>query len=483
MTSTENKEQLPVTSTQTNVNKRLLYDCDFAVMCFCSMPDIFLQCSYAIPAPTTDEQPFTYVNTKHITYCFVQDFVFIVLAEIYGPDIGAATVEDLHSYGITKIYSFGFASALNEKLQIGVNMYAESAICDEHVSKRYMDIKENEPIVPKEKNPSNFRSCRVWTMGALYRQRRELINKATRHHCSAVNMDTSSFYSACNKLNIMGYYFCTISDIYSAEELMHDPYDNSANTNLILDSQNTLINNIVIVSEMSDDISLYKDRMMRLLDETKLCKSHDIDHFDGVYYNAKLALLEEGHVKPYFKKAILLAALLHDIDDKKLFPLNTNNQNARIILYGFSNKFIELVLEMINLASFSENGNSTVEDERKLLPRHCVRLEALGKTGIQRCYDYTKTLCRPIIMPTTPRVTTMNELTKLVKKYEGPDDCFITHFYCKLLCLDMRHTKNKFLLTSFKHESKITFEFILAFFNRKSKSEDEFITHYLKTKK
>lgn len=177
-----------------------------------------------------------------------------------------------------------------------------------------------------------------------------------------------------------------------------------------------------------------------------------------------------------------------DIDDRKLFPLSKNNCNARSILHGFSKQFIELVIEMINLVSFSDNGNRTTkdggeEDERKLLPRYCDRLEALGKTGVQRCYEYTKTIKRPIIKPDTPRVKTMEELEKLVEEYKGPDDCFITHFYCKLLKIGKITIKNRYLAISFEHENKMMYRFILNFFNRTSKSDDEFIQDYINSRR
>jgi uncharacterized protein len=471
-----------LTPAQLNEGKTLLYPCDFAIICFRPLPTIFYRYNHDIYTEDTDDRPFTHVHSSHIMYCFVKDVTFIVLAEVYGAPVGAATLEDLHSYGINKVFAFGYAGSLTKEIEIGENVYAASAYPDEDVTKHYVDVKEGEHIIAKEKNILEVKECSVWTIGHFYRQTREQVEKALKLKCQIVNMDTSHFYSVCESLNIMGYYYCTISDTY-AEKWNNHLSKALSGDSLLLDIQNSLINGIIHY-ECNDNIDVYKYKMGILLLDVKLCRSHNVEHFYKVYNNAVMALKEENSNKVYFNKAILLAALLHDIDDPKLFPNSKNNINARTILHGFSDEYIELVIEMINLVSFSANGNSTVEDARKLLPRHCDRLEAIGKTGIQRCYQYTKTIKRPIIKPETPRATTMEELNKLVREYKGPDDCFITHFYCKLLKIDTTSITNQYLSLRFKQESAVMFKFILDFFNKVSINndvvdDDVFIQNYI----
>ena len=101
-----------------------------------------------------------------------------------------------------------------------------------------------------------------------------------------------------------------------------------------------------------------------------------------------------------------MAALLHDADDHKLFPKNTENENARRILKeaGAASETIERSIEMINLVSFSRNGDSESKNLNLLyyFPRHADRLEATGLMGIVRCYQYANTIKNALYTSTTP---------------------------------------------------------------------------------
>jgi uncharacterized protein len=224
-------------------------------------------------------------------------------------------------------------------------------------------------------------------------------------------------------------------------------------------------------------------RLGNLVNSERLCKSHDINHFMKVYENAQKALEIDHKLSAYQRKAILLAALLHDVDDKKLFPESTNNSNARHILTVFNIKFVELVIEMINLVSFSSNGNSvslSKDEEWKLIPRYADRIEALGMIGIERCYLYNTTIQRPIIREDTPQPKTKAELDKVVQEYKGEDNCFITHFYVKLLKICDFRISNQYLVFRGKKEGKIMVDFILKFHNKGDIPDEEFIQNYIK---
>src|SRR5204863_4319085 len=88
--------------------------------------------------------------------------------------------------------------------------------------------------------------------------------------------------------------------------------------------------------------------------------------------------------KEYY--CIILAALLHDADDRKFFG-DSNYKNARYLLRKIPEGDVELVVHMIDLVSTSKNGNSTpvASSGWLLIPRYCDRLEAVGKIGIERC--------------------------------------------------------------------------------------------------
>ena len=114
----------------------------------------------------------------------------------------------------------------------------------------------------------------------------------------------------------------------------------------------------------------------------------------------------------YQKLVLMIAALLHDADDKKLFK-TTDYSNARACMQTSPRPDLEaLVIEIISLVSCSENGNSEVpaEDRWKLFVRFADRLEAIGKIGILRTHEYSTAVGMPLFTETTPRPTTSAEL-------------------------------------------------------------------------
>lgn len=148
--------------------------------------------------------------------------------------------------------------------------------------------------------------------------------------------------------------------------------------------------------------------------------------------------------------AILLAALLHDVDDEKMFPLNRNFENARFILNKVNFPYPELVIEMIDLVSFSKNGISTVYKSKsrvgrhtdmkpktgifaddtdlfemrkkrrlgtqhripkwKLIPRLADRVVALGTRGVGRCLGFGGQHQRLLYTEHTPRFENVHQL-------------------------------------------------------------------------
>lgn len=96
------------------------------------------------------------------------------------------------------------------------------------------------------------------------------------------------------------------------------------------------------------------------------------------------------------KLAVFLAAMFHDIDDRKIFPHNEELQNARRFLVwavhvgGVSETTADDVITMINLVSFSKNGNRVDRSHMPwmYIPRDCDRLSAGGMVGITRTLKF-----------------------------------------------------------------------------------------------
>lgn len=124
---------------------------------------------------------------------------------------------------------------------------------------------------------------------------------------------------------------------------------------------------------------------------------HDAAHSLRVYHNAMAILDAEitgsetsaGGRIPCDKEVVALAALLHDVDDHKLFQTE-NNANARLFLteQEVPAEKIEFICEIINGVSFSKNrGKRPATPEGKIV-QDADRLDALGAIGIARTFAY-----------------------------------------------------------------------------------------------
>ena len=177
---------------------------------------------------------------------------------------------------------------------------------------------------------------------------------------------------------------------------------------------------------------------------------HGMDHFVSVYNHSYEAIKEhQGYsLTEEIELQILLGALLHDADDRKIFPNSKNNQNTRMILREIlpgntedleqEQSFIDGVAEIIDLVSCSKNHSSTVPEgeEYKLIVRMADRLEAVGEEGITRCIEYSKGI-QPFHDEHTKVARTEEEL-KLIATRErylsyNRSRTVIDHFYDKLL--------------------------------------------------
>ena len=147
---------------------------------------------------------------------------------------------------------------------------------------------------------------------------------------------------------------------------------------------------------------------------------HDVLHTLRVVKNACM-LNKDGEGDEFI---IILACLLHDADDRKLFPETAeNNGNARKISEknGVSKEITERIIDIINSVSFS-SGKTPGSLEGKIV-QDADRLDAIGAVGIARCFSFGGSRNRPM--------------------YEegdfsgnGSGESSVAHFYNKLLKLE-----------------------------------------------
>lgn len=195
---------------------------------------------------------------------------------------------------------------------------------------------------------------------------------------------------------------------------------------------------------------------------------HGMDHIDSVFGHGMKALSCEPFTDYYwYSEPILLACLLHEVDDRKLFKTQ-DYSNARSILKEVGTVDIDKVIELIDLVSASKNQNKTVEEKWKLIPRDCDRIEAMGLIGVKRAYQYTMKIGGLLYTDKTPRAATLEAVYKIATperfaNYKGDSESMIDHYYDKLLHIGHIASGNKYLLHESKERMKAIEAVVLAF--------------------
>ena len=124
---------------------------------------------------------------------------------------------------------------------------------------------------------------------------------------------------------------------------------------------------------------------------------HDLNHSIRVYKNAMFITEKYPNAD---RLVVALAALLHDVDDHKLFNTE-NNENARRFLEMYMKadakdndieyinaEKIEKICTVINSVSFSKNKGIRPDLIEGCIVQDADRLDALGAIGIARTFAY-----------------------------------------------------------------------------------------------
>lgn len=113
---------------------------------------------------------------------------------------------------------------------------------------------------------------------------------------------------------------------------------------------------------------------------------HDLEHSLRVYHTAmKIAANYRG----CDMTVVALGALLHDVDDHKLFNTE-NNANARKFMEcnNVTGAKADEICEVINSVSFSKNKDRDPATLEGKIVRDSDRLDAMGAVGIARTFAY-----------------------------------------------------------------------------------------------
>jgi uncharacterized protein len=182
---------------------------------------------------------------------------------------------------------------------------------------------------------------------------------------------------------------------------------------------------------------------------------------------------------PLQKQAIILAALLHDVDDPKVASfLSSSLSTAKP--YPIASSFLsatppglaDLVLEMISYVSCSTNGDTCLKNvpKWKYIPRDADRSQAIGSIGIKRCFEYTQRTDRYLITKDTPLVYDYKSLDLILSKRSlesyvksgGKSVSMVDHYYDKLLHLQPT-SNNVYMIHLFQVQHRVMKRWLFHF--------------------
>ena len=112
---------------------------------------------------------------------------------------------------------------------------------------------------------------------------------------------------------------------------------------------------------------------------------HDAEHTLRVYRNAMMIAEREE----CDRGVVALAALLHDVDDHKLFHTE-DNANARAFLRAqqVDESVAGQIIAAVNAVSFSQNRGRKPATKEGEIVQDADRLDALGAVGAARTFAY-----------------------------------------------------------------------------------------------
>jgi len=170
----------------------------------------------------------------------------------------------------------------------------------------------------------------------------------------------------------------------------------------------------------------------------------------------RICLAEGGDME-----VVKLAALLHDVDDRKLFGYCEGHPDAEKFMsehdvpYGIVSRVCTIISEV----SFKGTDSVVPCTLEGMIVQDADRLDAIGAIGIARAFAYGGSRHRMMFDPDVPPVEDMDSGTYLAS--EGTS---INHFYEKLLKLKgMMNTLTAIRMAERRH--RFMLDFLLEFYD------------------
>lgn len=180
--------------------------------------------------------------------------------------------------------------------------------------------------------------------------------------------------------------------------------------------------------------------------------SHDWHHIDRVRRMACYLSEQEGADR----FVVEMAALLHDLDDRKYRRENEPANRAETLLYSLEldEAVLRSILKVIDEVSFKGARVETPASSREsAVVQDADRLDAIGAIGIARAFAYGGSRGRPLYDP--GETHTMHDHPEA---YFSNQSSTVAHFYEKLLLLKERlHTGAARKIAEERHEVMLRF--------------------------
>ncbi|MEK4699650.1 HD domain-containing protein [Solibacillus sp. FSL R7-0668] len=158
----------------------------------------------------------------------------------------------------------------------------------------------------------------------------------------------------------------------------------------------------------------------------KMDASHDFQHIERVYENARTILTAEPQAN---EKIVHLAVLLHDVSDSKYTETKDNEERIlqALNLTAEEIQHIQTVIAEVSFNGGNELPATTIESK---IVRDADRLDAIGAVGIARTFAYGGAKGRKLYDDAEEAREGMT-----LEEYRTKSTASVTHFYEKLLLL------------------------------------------------
>ncbi len=200
---------------------------------------------------------------------------------------------------------------------------------------------------------------------------------------------------------------------------------------------------------------------------------HDFAHTFRVFCLSRYIAIREGGDR----FVISLAALLHDVDDYKLFGDSGNaypNAGKFLLSIDAPAHLTGQVLHIIGQVSFKGKDSVKPDSLEGQIVQDADRLDALGYIGIGRAFAYGGHKGNPIYDPNIPVALDMDW-----KEYKAHKGTTINHFREKLFLLgDLMNTKTAKEIAIYREQTM--HEFVAGFMKEWAGNDDSFEPLWLK---